>query len=321
MEPLTFRRFDLDCLKTDRIIMLVGKRGSGKSTLAEEILVHLRGKTDLAMGMTPTGDSLKMFSKYIPQTCLYKDFDPDALERVLSHQEQVDCAAGDMGPLYTVLVVMDDCMYDPKVLKGPVIRKLHMNGRHLKICFMNLVQYVMDYPKALRGSVDYVFAFWEPSKDNRECLYKTFFGIFPSLAAFEQALRVITRERGVMVADFTGNKTDLQEVIFFYRAKEGQPRVCLGNRDFWKMHYAEMESELRQREMRRLRERQQAEQAKEAKPGAASAPAEQITLSGPQFDAEGHPTAVVVLPPAGGRGRGRQAPVREIELVIEPEKK
>ena len=57
-----------------------------------------------------------------------------------------------------VFVILDDCMFDKKILTSKAARDIHMNGRHCGILFINLVQYAIDIPKPLRGQIDYVFA-------------------------------------------------------------------------------------------------------------------------------------------------------------------
>ena len=63
---------------------------------------------------------------------------------------------------------------------------------HLKILFLNIVQYVMDVPKAIRSQIDYVFALREPQRAYRENLYKNFFGIFPTYDEFSAAFDACT---------------------------------------------------------------------------------------------------------------------------------
>ena len=39
----------------------------------------------------------------------------------------------------SLFIIMDDCMYDKKILKGVGIRDLFMNGRHLSVTLCNAV--------------------------------------------------------------------------------------------------------------------------------------------------------------------------------------
>ena len=128
-------------------------------------------------------------------------------------------------------MLVDDCMYDSKFLKDTCIRQCFMNGRHLKIFFMLTMQYVMDLPPALRANVDYVFILRENIIQNREKLYKSFFGIFPSFDMFCKVNDSCQENYDCLVLDNTVKSTSIQDCFFWYKAtvrknfKVGSPEL------------------------------------------------------------------------------------------------
>lgn len=108
---------------------------------------------------------------------------------------------------------------------------------HLKILFLNIVQYVMDVPKAIRSQIDYVFALREPQRAYRENLYKNFFGIFPNYDEFSAAFDACTENYGCIVVDSTAKTNAVEDSVFWYRGSSNPPPFILGNRNFWKLHY------------------------------------------------------------------------------------
>ncbi|BCU03579.1 VV A32-like virion packaging ATPase [Pandoravirus japonicus] len=108
---------------------------------------------------------------------------------------------------------------------------------HLKILFLNIVQYVMDVPKAIRSQIDYVFALREPQRAYRENLYKNFFGIFPTYDEFSAAFDACTENYGCIVVDSTAKTNAIEDSVFWYRGSPNPPKFVLGNRNFWKLHY------------------------------------------------------------------------------------
>jgi hypothetical protein len=108
---------------------------------------------------------------------------------------------------------------------------------HLKILFLNIVQYVMDVPKAIRSQIDYVFALREPQRAYRENLYKNFFGIFPTYEEFSAAFDACTENYGCIVVDSTAKTNAIEDSVFWYRGSPSPPKFILGNRNFWKLHY------------------------------------------------------------------------------------
>nr|UMO78270.1 hypothetical protein [Pandoravirus belohorizontensis] len=108
---------------------------------------------------------------------------------------------------------------------------------HLKILFLNIVQYVMDVPKAIRSQIDYVFALREPQRAYRENLYKNFFGIFPTYDEFSAAFDACTENYGCMVVDSTAKTNAIEDSAFWYRGSPNPPSVLLGSRDQWRLHH------------------------------------------------------------------------------------
>ena len=73
-----------------------------------------------------------------------------------------------------VFLLLDDCMYDKRMIRDTNIRGIFMNGRHWRITFMLTMQYCMDLPPDLRANIDYVFILRENIIQNQEKLYKNF---------------------------------------------------------------------------------------------------------------------------------------------------
>ena len=116
-------------------------------------------------------------------------------------------------------MLLDDCMYDSKFLKDTCIRQCFMNGRHWKLFFMLTMQYVMDLPPALRAYVDYVFILRENFILDREKLYKSFFGIFPSFDMFCKVMDACTENYECLVLDNTVKSNKITDCVFWYKAR------------------------------------------------------------------------------------------------------
>lgn len=120
-------------------------------------------------------------------------------------------------------------------LKDPCIRQCFMNGRHWKIFFMLTMQYCMDLPPALRANVDYVFLLRENILQNREKLYKSFFGIFPSFDMFNKVMDACTENYECLVLDNTVRSNKIQDCVFWYKASV-RKNFKVGGEDLWAAH-------------------------------------------------------------------------------------
>jgi hypothetical protein len=120
-------------------------------------------------------------------------------------------------------------------MKDTCIRQCFMNGRHWKIFFMLTMQYCMDLTPDLRANVDYVFILRENIVQNREKLYKSFFGVFPTLAMFAQVMDACTENYECLVLDNTSKSNKIQDCVFWYKAKI-RKNFKIGSPAMWAHH-------------------------------------------------------------------------------------
>tara|TARA_R110002074_G_scaffold19910_1_gene63082 strand:- start:12902 stop:13648 length:747 start_codon:yes stop_codon:yes gene_type:complete len=218
-------------MKDDKVCVLIGKRNTGKSTLVTDILYH---KKHLPAGivMSATEEGNHHYQQFVPDLFIYSDYDKDAIERVLERQRQILLHKK---PIQPAFILLDDCMYDKKFMKDTCIRKCFMNGRHWKIFFMLTMQYCMDLTPDLRANVDYVFILRENIIQNREKLYKSFFGIFPTFDMFNQIMNACTENYECLVLDNTSKSNKIEDCVFWYKAKL-HPQFRIGSPQLWNYH-------------------------------------------------------------------------------------
>jgi len=234
------KKFNPASMGDDKVCVFIGKRGTGKSTLVTDILYH---KKHLPAGvvMSATEEGNHWYQQFIPDLFIYGEYDKDIIERVIDRQRKMvnmkpppgkqELTSRDIGSF----ILMDDCMYDRRFLKDACIRQCFMNGRHWKIFFMLTMQYCMDLSPDLRANVDYVFIARENVIQNREKLYKSFFGIFPNFDMFNQVMTACTENYEVLVLDNTSKSNRIEDCVFWYKAKIHQ-NFRVGSQQFWNLH-------------------------------------------------------------------------------------
>jgi energy-coupling factor transporter ATP-binding protein EcfA2 len=228
---LKIRKFDASTIKPDAVVLLIGKRGSGKSTLMKDIMYHMRDNLDFGLAMSPTEETTDSLGSYIPRSCIYNTFSSPALDVMLELQRKM-IRKGRFKKCYLLL---DDCLFDKKVMTGTNMRELFMNGRHRKIFFMNAVQYMMDMPAALRSQVDYVFALKENIISSREKLWKFFFGMFQDFKDFSKVMNSCTQGYECIVLDNTKRSNEVSDCIYWYAANPNIPDFRMGQDIFWNL--------------------------------------------------------------------------------------
>lgn len=228
---IQLRKFNPETMADDKVCVFIGKRNTGKSTLVTDILYHKR-HLPAGIVMSATEDGNHHYQQFIPDLFIYGDYDKEAIERVLARQKQLVGAGREKCGAFLLL---DDCMYDKKFMKDICIRQCFMNGRHWKIFFMLTMQYCMDLTPDLRANVDYVFIMRENIIQNREKLYKSFFGVFPSFEMFSKVMDACTENYECLVLDNTSKSNKIQDCVFWYKAKI-RKNFKVGAPELWQCH-------------------------------------------------------------------------------------
>lgn len=196
---------------------------------------HLRDKIDYCLGFSPTEDCNETLAKFIPKSMVYSDYHEEVLINMMDIQKKLWRVPNKQG--YRVLVILDDCCYDKKILRSKVIREIFMNGRHRHVTLIISAQYVMDMPPDLRTQVDYVFALRENVIKNRERLWKQFFGFFDSFKHFAKVMDDCTQNYECLVCDNkTSKDNSIESCVFWYKALYDIPDYRLGHKFVWKLH-------------------------------------------------------------------------------------
>ena len=212
-------------------IVFIGKRGTGKSTLVADILYYMR-RIKAGVAISATEDGNAYYSKFIPEILIHSEYKPEIIQQVITRQKRV-INSDTKTPDGDVFVLLDDCMYDKRMIRDVNIRGIFMNGRHWRISFMLTMQYCMDLPPDLRSNIDYVFILRENIIQNQEKIYKNFFGIFPHFSVFQDVLNSCTEGYDCLVLDNTSKSNNIQDCVFWYRAKPTRD-FKVGTKELWK---------------------------------------------------------------------------------------
>jgi hypothetical protein len=230
MSSLRVKKFNPAEIKPNRILFLIGRRGSGKSSMMIDILRQMP-KTDFVFAMAPTDDTLKSLAEFVPKSCLFAAFDQEKLDRMLILQRELI----ERGKTRTILLILDDCLYQKGVLTSKAMTDVSYNGRHLNISLVITCQYLMDIPVSIRTNIDYVCTMRDGTLTNRQKLHKHFFGMV-SFTDFENLMTTCTQNFSALILDCTISSTDPEDCIYWYRANTmNTDPFRLGRNVYWKL--------------------------------------------------------------------------------------
>ena len=230
MQHLSLRKFDPSKMKDVVTCVIIGKRNTGKSVLAKDIMYHKRHLPGgIVMSATEEGNSF--YGSWVPNLFIYNEFSREVITNVVQSRR----SAIKKQKVKNIFLILDDCMYDKRLLKEKCMRELFMNGRHWKIFLLLTAQYCGDLPPDIRCNIDYVFVLRDNIPGNRERLYKNFFGLVPSFPAFCQLMDASTENYECLVLDNASQSNNLEECLFWYKAKPDHS-FKMGSPAFWRFH-------------------------------------------------------------------------------------
>ncbi len=224
-------KFDVSKMQENRRAVIIAKTGSGKSFLVQDIMYYKR-HIPCGVVLSGTEDGNAFYGQYVPDLYVHSSYDEDVVREVLNRQKRLTHAKV---PNRGCFIIMDDCVYDKKILKTDLMREIFMNGRHYGAFCLLTMQYMNDMPPPLRTNTDYVFLLRETSLQNRKKLYETFAGMFKSFKEFCAVMDALTEDYGCLVIDNTVTSNDLTKQVFWYKA-EAHPPYKIGCPMFWQKH-------------------------------------------------------------------------------------
>ena len=212
--------------------VFIGKRGTGKSTLVADILYHCK-KIPMGVAISATEDGNAFYSSHIPDIFIHSEYKPDVIQQIITRQKKaISKNPGKKDPTNDAFVLLDDCMYDKRMIKDPNIRGIFMNGRHFKVLFIITMQYALGIPPNLRTNIDYVFILREPYIANRKRIYENYAGMFTTFESFCQVMDQCTENYECLVINNNAKSNKLHDQIFWYKA-EHHKNFKLGSKEFW----------------------------------------------------------------------------------------
>tara|TARA_X000001036_G_scaffold406491_1_gene415238 strand:+ start:783 stop:1628 length:846 start_codon:yes stop_codon:yes gene_type:complete len=244
LKEVSINRFDPKVIEKRRTTagpptcVFIGKRGTGKSTLVADILYQIR-KIPIGCVISATEDGNHFYEKFVPPIFIHSRFDPNIIEKIVQRQKSSVKSCPENAHAFLLL---DDMMYDKKVMKDRNITEIFMNGRHWKLLFLLTMQYCMGIGPDLRTNVDFVFCLRENVVDNQKKLWQYYFGIFPTFDQFRQVMNTCTEGWDAMVLDNTSKSTNIEDCVFWYRANPNR-NFRIGSPELWKYNKHNLEKE------------------------------------------------------------------------------
>ena len=225
---LKLKKFNMNMIKDDSVVVMIGKRNTGKSFLTKDLLFHHQ---DLPAGtvISPTEHANKFYSNIVPPIFIHSEYEPKITNEFMKRQKTLKkrIMGGEKDIDGRAFLIMDDCLYDNDWKKDKVIREIFMNGRHFNIFFLLLLQYAIGIPPNLRTNIDWVFILRENNWQNRKKLYECYAGMFHTFEMFCQTMDACTENFECLVIHNGSKSNKIEDQVFWYKAENhSEFQVC-----------------------------------------------------------------------------------------------
>ena len=230
---IQLKKFNMEDIKHDKVVVLIGKRDTGKSFLCKDILYHHQN-IPVGQVISGTEGANQFYSKIVPKLFIHQEFDTQIVQNMIKRQKILidKINTGDTTIDPRSFLILDDCLYDNTWAKDKYMRSVFMNGRHFKMLFLLTMQYALGIPPNLRTNIDYVFILRENYVSNRKRLYEHYAGMFPSFEMFCQIMDQCTENYECLVINNNAKSNKLTDQVFWYKAAPHDD-FKIGAPSFW----------------------------------------------------------------------------------------
>tara|TARA_R110002074_G_scaffold146106_1_gene295471 strand:+ start:306 stop:1124 length:819 start_codon:yes stop_codon:yes gene_type:complete len=225
---LQLKKFNMNMIKDDEVVVMIGKRNTGKSFLTKDLMYY---KKSIPVGtvISPTENANKFYSDIIPPIFIHDEYQEGIISNFMKRQKHLKkkIRSGDTNIDNRAFLLLDDCLYDNQWKKDKRIREIFMNGRHWNIMFILIMQYALGVPPNLRCNIDWVFILRENIVSNRKRLYDHYAGMFPTFDMFCSTMDQCTNNYECLVIHNSSRSNKLDEQVYWYKANSHDKfKVC-----------------------------------------------------------------------------------------------
>jgi len=207
---------------------------TGKSTLIASLLYAKKHIYPCGMVISGTEDSNGFYKTMFPSTFIFNKYDEEQLRSFIKRQK---IAKKHLSNPWGVCI-LDDCTDNPGLFRKPLQQGIYKNSRHWKMWYILSLQYCMDVKPVIRTNVDGTFILREPNLKNRRSLWENYAGIIPDFSMFCDIMDQITNDYTALYIHNATKSNNLEDCLFWYKAKPIPKGFKFGCPDYWSFHYA-----------------------------------------------------------------------------------
>jgi hypothetical protein len=249
MTTVTLKRFNIETITNESVVVVIGKRQTGKSLLFKDIMYRHR---DIPCGtvISATESVVPFYNSFTPSIFIHYDAIPmesvveNVVKNVVKRQTNFKSIVESGMETNVVdaryILVLDDCVWDSKSWTKIKSILLTTSDRLNNMLFLMTMQYPLGILPDLRKSIDYVFIFRDNNISTRKRIFESYAAMFPSFEIFCSVMDQCTDNYECLVIIDTSSKTtnEFQDQVFYYKAElheDFKMSFVLGIDDVWRL--------------------------------------------------------------------------------------
>jgi Cdc6-like AAA superfamily ATPase len=200
---INFHKLDINSIKLNSFIYIVGKRGCGKTYLIRDILNTLitNFTNDNLLIVSGTEQMDSFYSTLYPNIdVLYKC--EHINENFFIKSDKPKC------------LVIDNAIYSKN--SSDYIEQICIKCKANNILLIITCQFAMSHTPKIRSSFDYIFLTNDDFYSNQKRLYNFYGGVFPSFELFRTNFSAVTQDYGKMVICNKNCQGHILDKVFVY---------------------------------------------------------------------------------------------------------
>ena len=205
-------KFDIDSIKTEQNVFILGFRFCGKTELCNHILKKFDNKYRKIV-VCGTEDNYT-FKRYTDENCIHMVYNETIFKTILDEQQKFIKENPDS---HTILC-LDDVAHHQKIYNGDDIYNIFRMSEILKISVIMTSSSIHCIPHRIVDNFNYIFSFESCSITEKKILYFRYFNKMHPFSFFNDTITKITQEKyTTLVIDKTKLSTNLRDCVYSYK--------------------------------------------------------------------------------------------------------
>ena len=215
---IQFNQFDIDKLKDNVSVLIIGKSHVGKTSLIKDIVNKTKDKfLDLNNGsvVAPLDRDVGDYDEF-PQSSIHYNYNSDIPANVIKNQFNLMYSENANKNGYFIM----DCCDSKRNLwvNDPNIETILFESNEYNLTYILATTYPLIVKKEHRTEFNYVFLFGDDNIEYKRKLYENYAKFFNSFELFNHVFTQITKDYGCMVIQNLVDSDDIIKRVKWYKA-------------------------------------------------------------------------------------------------------